>query len=106
MEVVSKCMEATATLKKCMDVHSYYYHPILPPERAAEEGSFICQYVFLCGISELISPFQAEQQMEANFSGSSSTSRQIQKIDVGGRLIKGILRRSEMAQPDFIFCTA
>ncbi|CAN6885238.1 unnamed protein product, partial [Brassica oleracea] len=61
---------------------------------------------FLCGISELISPFQAEQQMEANFSGSSSTSRQIQKIDVGGRLIKGILRRSEMAQPDFIFCTA
>ncbi|KAF2570194.1 hypothetical protein F2Q70_00001474 [Brassica cretica] len=28
------------------------------------------------------SPFQAEQQMEANFSGSSSTSRQNQKIDV------------------------
>ncbi|KAL0814294.1 hypothetical protein Bca101_070737 [Brassica carinata] len=43
------------------------------------------------------SPFQAEQQMEANFSGSSSTSRQNQKIDVGGRLIKGILQRSEMA---------
>ncbi|KAH0869316.1 hypothetical protein HID58_076338, partial [Brassica napus] len=41
--------------------------------------------------TELISPFQAEQQMEANFSGSSSTSRQNQKIDVGGRLIKGIL---------------
>ncbi|KAH0879013.1 hypothetical protein HID58_066407, partial [Brassica napus] len=36
-------------------------------------------------------------QMEANFSGSSSTSRQNQKIDVGGRLIKGILRRSETA---------
>ncbi|KAH0868782.1 hypothetical protein HID58_075804, partial [Brassica napus] len=34
---------------------------------------------FLCGISELISPFQAEQQMEANFSGSSSTSRQIRR---------------------------
>ncbi|CAN7040838.1 unnamed protein product [Brassica oleracea var. botrytis] len=111
MEVVSKCMEATATLNKCMDVHSYYYQPILPPERAAEEGSCEFKFVhlpicFLCGISELISPFQAEQQMEANFSGSSSTSRQIQKIDVGGRLIKGILRRSEMAQPDFIFCTA
>ncbi|KAF3610582.1 hypothetical protein DY000_02047405 [Brassica cretica] len=57
-------------------------------------------------ISELISPFQAEQQMEANFSGSSSTSRQNQKIDVGGRLIKGILRRSETVQRDFIFCTA
>ncbi|CAN6884233.1 unnamed protein product [Brassica oleracea] len=41
--------------------------------------------------------FQAEQQMEANFSGSSSTSRQNQKIDVGGRLIKGILQRSETA---------
>ncbi|CAN6863562.1 unnamed protein product [Brassica oleracea] len=43
------------------------------------------------------SPFQAEQQMEANFSGSSSTSRKNQKIYVGGRLIKGILQRSEMA---------
>ncbi|KAH0883333.1 hypothetical protein HID58_059429, partial [Brassica napus] len=43
------------------------------------------------------SPFQAEHQMEANFSGSFSTTRQNQKIDVGGRLIKGILRRSEKA---------
>uniref|UniRef100_A0A0D3DLB6 Uncharacterized protein n=1 Tax=Brassica oleracea var. oleracea TaxID=109376 RepID=A0A0D3DLB6_BRAOL len=43
------------------------------------------------------SPFQAEQQMEANFSRSSLTSRQNQKIDVGGRLIKGILQRSETA---------
>ncbi|KAF3559393.1 hypothetical protein F2Q69_00012761 [Brassica cretica] len=41
--------------------------------------------------------FQAEQQMEANFSGSSSTSRQNQKINVGGRLIKEILQRSETA---------
>ncbi|KAF2607400.1 hypothetical protein F2Q68_00044279 [Brassica cretica] len=41
------------------------------------------------------SPQQAEQQMETNLSGSSSTSRQNQKIDVGGRLIKGILRRNE-----------
>ncbi|WZZ32973.1 hypothetical protein YC2023_016374 [Brassica napus] len=46
---------------------------------------------------KLNSPFQAEQQMEANFSGSSSTSRQNQKIDVGGRLIKRILQRSETA---------
>ncbi|KAL0836799.1 hypothetical protein Bca101_088689 [Brassica carinata] len=43
------------------------------------------------------SPFQAEQQMEANFSGSSSTSKQNQKIDVGWRLIKGILQRSKTA---------
>ncbi|CAN6933023.1 unnamed protein product, partial [Brassica oleracea] len=43
------------------------------------------------------SPFQAEKQMEANFFGSSSTSRQNQKIDVGGSLIKGILQRSETA---------
>nr|VDD51552.1 unnamed protein product [Brassica oleracea] len=56
---------------------------------------FICQYVFYAAFQN--SPFQAEQQMEANFSGSSSTSRQNQKIDVGGRLIKGILQRSETA---------
>ncbi|CAN6861234.1 unnamed protein product, partial [Brassica oleracea] len=55
----------------------------------------ICQYVFYVAFHN--SPFQAEQQMEANFSGSSSTSRQNQKIDVGGRLIKGILQRSETA---------
>ncbi|CAN6899153.1 unnamed protein product, partial [Brassica oleracea] len=42
-------------------------------------------------------PFQAEQQMEANLSGSSLTPRHNQKIDVGGRLIKGILQRSETA---------
>ncbi|KAH0857725.1 hypothetical protein HID58_085986 [Brassica napus] len=48
-------------------------------------------------LDEKNSPFQAEQQMEANFSESSSTSRQNQKIDVGGRLIKGILQRSETA---------
>ncbi|KAL0716276.1 hypothetical protein Bca4012_065598 [Brassica carinata] len=38
------------------------------------------------------SPPQPEQQMETNISGSS---RQNQKIDVGGRLIKGILVRNE-----------
>ncbi|KAH0865793.1 hypothetical protein HID58_083004 [Brassica napus] len=48
-------------------------------------------------LDEKNSPFQAEQQMEANFFGSSSTSRQNQKIDVGGSLIKGILQRSETA---------
>ncbi|CAH8330131.1 unnamed protein product [Eruca vesicaria subsp. sativa] len=38
---------------------------------------------------------QPEQQMETNLSGSSLTSRQEQKIVVGGRLIKGILLRNE-----------
>ncbi|KAH0890143.1 hypothetical protein HID58_052572, partial [Brassica napus] len=38
-----------------------------------------------------------DEKMKANFSGSSSTSRQNQKIDVGGRLIKGILQKSETA---------
>ncbi|KAH0862981.1 LOW QUALITY PROTEIN: hypothetical protein HID58_080192, partial [Brassica napus] len=50
--------------------------------------------MFLCDISELSIP---SGTMEANFSGNSSTSRQNQKIDVGGRLIKGILQRSETA---------
>ncbi|KAH0885955.1 hypothetical protein HID58_062051, partial [Brassica napus] len=48
-------------------------------------------------LDEKNAPFQAEQQMKANFFGSSSTSRQNQKIDVGGSLIKGILQRSETA---------
>ncbi|KAH0926533.1 hypothetical protein HID58_018789 [Brassica napus] len=38
---------------------------------------------------------QPEQQMETNLSGSFLTSRQDQKIVVGGRLIKGILLRNE-----------
>ncbi|KAH0862121.1 hypothetical protein HID58_079332, partial [Brassica napus] len=41
-------------------------------------------------LDEKNSPFQAEQHI-------SSTSRQNQKIDVGGSLIKGILQRSETA---------
>ncbi|KAH0874262.1 hypothetical protein HID58_071624 [Brassica napus] len=41
-------------------------------------------------LDEKNSPFQAEQQI-------SSTSRQNQKIYVGGSLIKGILQRSETA---------
>ncbi|WZZ23453.1 hypothetical protein YC2023_006854 [Brassica napus] len=51
--------------------------------------------ILLLKKDQLISPFQAEQQMKANFSGSSSTSKQNQKIDVGGRLIKGILQRNK-----------
>ncbi|CAN7134260.1 unnamed protein product [Brassica rapa subsp. narinosa] len=36
-DIVTKCMEVTSTLKKCMDEHSDYYQPILAAERAAEE---------------------------------------------------------------------
>lgn len=36
-DIVTKCMEITSTLKKCMDEHSDYYQPILAAERAAEE---------------------------------------------------------------------
>nr|ABD65605.1 hypothetical protein 23.t00001 [Brassica oleracea] len=42
-------------------------------------------------------PHSKRNNRWANFSGSSSTSRQNQKIDVGGRLIKGILQRTETA---------
>ncbi|XP_024008581.1 regulator of nonsense transcripts UPF3 [Eutrema salsugineum] len=41
-------------------------------------------------------PPQPEQQMETNLSGSSSASRQNQKSDLGGRLIKGILQKNEL----------
>ncbi|KAF8087348.1 hypothetical protein N665_0588s0017 [Sinapis alba] len=36
-DIVTKCMEITSTLKKCMDAHSDYYQPILAAEKAAEE---------------------------------------------------------------------
>ncbi|OVA12217.1 GCK [Macleaya cordata] len=36
-DVVEKCFEVTALLKKCMDAHSDYYEPILRAEKAAEE---------------------------------------------------------------------
>ncbi|XP_010527935.1 PREDICTED: uncharacterized protein LOC104805175 [Tarenaya hassleriana] len=36
-DIVTKCMEVTASLKKCMDAHADYYEPILRAEKAAEE---------------------------------------------------------------------
>ncbi|KAG2319901.1 hypothetical protein Bca4012_053851 [Brassica carinata] len=36
-DIVTKCMEITSTLKKCMDAHSDYYQPILAAEKAAEQ---------------------------------------------------------------------
>ncbi|KAL2904024.1 Chaperone protein DnaJ [Bienertia sinuspersici] len=36
-DIVEKCFEVTANLKKCMEAHSDYYEPILRAEKAAEE---------------------------------------------------------------------
>lgn len=36
-DVVEKCFEVTAALKKCMEAHSDYYEPILRAEKEAEE---------------------------------------------------------------------
>ncbi|XXG52514.1 hypothetical protein AAC387_Pa03g0826 [Persea americana] len=36
-DIVDKCFEVTALLKKCMDAHSDYYGPILRAEKAMEE---------------------------------------------------------------------
>ncbi|CAI9756176.1 unnamed protein product [Fraxinus pennsylvanica] len=36
-DIVEKCFRATADLKKCMEVHSDYYAPILQAEKVAEE---------------------------------------------------------------------
>ncbi|KAI3429176.1 Peptidyl-prolyl cis-trans isomerase [Psidium guajava] len=36
-DVVDKCFDATAALRKCMEAHSDYYEPILRAEKAAEE---------------------------------------------------------------------
>ncbi|XP_052186934.1 uncharacterized protein LOC127797817 [Diospyros lotus] len=35
-DIVDKCFEVTAALKKCMEAHSDYYAPILQAEKAAE----------------------------------------------------------------------
>ncbi|KAL0282206.1 UNVERIFIED_CONTAM: hypothetical protein Sangu_2964200 [Sesamum angustifolium] len=36
-DIVEKCFQATAALKKCMEAHSDYYAPLLRAEKAAEE---------------------------------------------------------------------
>ncbi|XP_010554304.1 PREDICTED: uncharacterized protein LOC104824074 [Tarenaya hassleriana] len=36
-DIVTKCTEVTASLKKCMDAHADYYEPILRAEKAAQE---------------------------------------------------------------------
>ncbi|KAL8145339.1 hypothetical protein AgCh_003506 [Apium graveolens] len=35
-DIVEKCFEITAALKKCMEAHSDYYEPVLRAEKAAE----------------------------------------------------------------------
>lgn len=36
-DIVDKCTEVTAALKKCMEAHADYYEPILRAEKMAEE---------------------------------------------------------------------
>ncbi|XP_002525694.2 uncharacterized protein LOC8286502 [Ricinus communis] len=36
-DIVEKCFEVTAALKKCMEAHPDYYEPILQAEKAQEE---------------------------------------------------------------------
>ncbi|CAK9136124.1 unnamed protein product [Ilex paraguariensis] len=36
-DIVEKCFEVTAALKKCMEAHPDYYEPIFKAEKAAEE---------------------------------------------------------------------
>ncbi|KAK1395954.1 GCK domain-containing protein [Heracleum sosnowskyi] len=35
-DIVEKCVDITAALKKCMEAHSDYYEPVLRAEKAAE----------------------------------------------------------------------
>ncbi|XP_057948312.1 uncharacterized protein LOC131143979 [Malania oleifera] len=36
-DIVDKCFEVTSLLKKCMEQHSDYYHPILQAEKVAKD---------------------------------------------------------------------
>ncbi|KAL2226169.1 uncharacterized protein LOC105159991 [Sesamum indicum] len=36
-DIVEKCFQATAALKKCMEAHSDYYAPLLQAEKAAKQ---------------------------------------------------------------------
>ncbi|XP_039040421.1 uncharacterized protein LOC120178699 [Hibiscus syriacus] len=40
-DIVEKCFEATAALRKCMEAHADYYEPILRAEKKAEEQAII-----------------------------------------------------------------
>ncbi|KAL2322927.1 hypothetical protein Fmac_027306 [Flemingia macrophylla] len=40
-DLLEKCAEITAALKRCMDAHSDYYEPILRAEKLAEEQAII-----------------------------------------------------------------
>ncbi|MCD7460732.1 hypothetical protein HAX54_044312 [Datura stramonium] len=55
-DIVEKCFEVTSALRKCMEVHSDYYAPILQAEKAAE--------------AELEKEKEKEQGNEGNDTGS------------------------------------
>ncbi|XP_039033323.1 cytochrome b-c1 complex subunit 6-like [Hibiscus syriacus] len=68
-DIVEKCFEATAALKKCMEAHSDYYEPILRAERKAEEQAII----------------ELEKEKEEMDLGSQEDSKDLQKKSEGHR---------------------
>ncbi|XP_039029603.1 uncharacterized protein LOC120163851 [Hibiscus syriacus] len=66
-DIVEKCFEATAALKKCMDAHADYYEPILRAERKAEEQAII----------------ELEKEKEEMDLGSQEGSKDLQKKSDG-----------------------
>lgn len=40
-DLLDKCAQVTAALKRCMDVHADYYEPILRAEKLAEEQAIL-----------------------------------------------------------------
>ncbi|KAK8573724.1 hypothetical protein V6N13_009812 [Hibiscus sabdariffa] len=66
-DIVEKCFEATAALKKCMEAHADYYEPILRAERKAEEQAII----------------ELEKEKEEMDLGSKEDSKDLQKKSDG-----------------------
>ncbi|KAH0901183.1 LOW QUALITY PROTEIN: hypothetical protein HID58_040686 [Brassica napus] len=62
------------SLRLGLSKHSLWLPPLLDSLNFKKDKEFVGITVLF--LDEKNSPFQAEQQMEANFSGSSSTSRQ------------------------------
>lgn len=65
-EIVEKCFQATAALKKCMEAHADYYEPILRAEKAAEE--------------EAAKELEREKAMDGS-EGNTSSKESEQKIE-------------------------
>ncbi|GMI79496.1 hypothetical protein HRI_001618900 [Hibiscus trionum] len=66
-DIVEKCFEATAALRKCMEAHADYYEPILRAEKKAEEQAII----------------ELEKEKEEMDLGSQEDSKDLQKKSDG-----------------------